>query len=62
MIRRSSSFNTDRIDHLYQDPQEEPRRLTLHSATAIDAEQLRELARPLRNSTYGRYLLSIVDE
>ncbi|HEX8408022.1 MAG TPA: glucose-1-phosphate thymidylyltransferase RfbA [Thermoanaerobaculia bacterium] len=28
---------------------------------AIDAEQVRELARPLRNSTYGRYLLSIVD-
>ncbi|MGZ5444403.1 MAG: glucose-1-phosphate thymidylyltransferase RfbA [Thermoanaerobaculia bacterium] len=28
---------------------------------AIDAAQLRELARPLRNSTYGRYLLSIAD-
>jgi len=28
---------------------------------AIDAAQVRELARPLRNSTYGRYLLSIVD-
>jgi len=29
---------------------------------SIDAEQVRELARPLRNSTYGRYLLSIADE
>jgi glucose-1-phosphate thymidylyltransferase len=29
---------------------------------AIDAAQVRELARPLRNSTYGRYLLSIADE
>jgi glucose-1-phosphate thymidylyltransferase len=28
---------------------------------AIDAAQLRELARPLHNSTYGRYLLSIAD-
>ncbi len=28
---------------------------------AIDAAQLRELARPLRNSTYGRYLLNIAD-
>lgn len=28
---------------------------------AIDAEQVRELARPLRNSTYGKYLLSLVD-
>jgi glucose-1-phosphate thymidylyltransferase len=29
---------------------------------AIDAAQVRELARPLRNSTYGRYLLSIVED
>jgi glucose-1-phosphate thymidylyltransferase len=28
---------------------------------AIDADQVRELARPLRNSTYGKYLLSIAD-
>jgi glucose-1-phosphate thymidylyltransferase len=28
---------------------------------AIDADQVRELARPLRNSSYGRYLLSIAD-
>jgi glucose-1-phosphate thymidylyltransferase len=28
---------------------------------AIDADQLRKLARPLRNSTYGRYLLSVAD-
>ena len=29
---------------------------------SIDADQVRELARPLRNSTYGRYLLSIAEE
>ena len=28
---------------------------------AIDAAQVRELARPLRNSTYGRYLLTVAD-
>jgi glucose-1-phosphate thymidylyltransferase len=28
---------------------------------SIDAEQMRELARPLRNSTYGKYLLSLAD-
>ena len=28
--RRSSSFNTGRIEHLYQDPHEENRRLVLH--------------------------------
>ena len=27
VIRRASSFNTDRIDHLYEDPHEEDRRL-----------------------------------
>ena len=28
--RRSSSFNTNRIDHLYQDPHEVDPRLVLH--------------------------------
>jgi glucose-1-phosphate thymidylyltransferase len=28
---------------------------------SIDADQVRELARPLKNSTYGKYLLSIAD-
>lgn len=28
--RRASSFNTDRIDHLYQDPHESEVRLKLH--------------------------------
>ena len=30
--RRASSFNTDRIDHLYQDPHEQGVRMHLHSA------------------------------
>ena len=30
IIRRSSSFNTERIDGIYQDPHESGRRLTLH--------------------------------
>ncbi len=30
MKRRSSLFNTDRIDHLYQDPHVEHRNLILH--------------------------------
>src|SRR5437870_12554307 len=29
IIRRSSSFNTDRIDHIYQDPHEQGTRLRL---------------------------------
>src|SRR5664279_656612 len=30
VIRRSSTFNTSRIDHLYQDPHDEAARLFLH--------------------------------
>src|SRR4249920_2250542 len=36
LIRRSSSFNTGRIDHVYEDPQEPARRLTLHHGDLHD--------------------------
>jgi GDPmannose 4,6-dehydratase len=39
-IRRSSSFNTDRIDHIYQDPHEENQRLILHFADLTDGSRL----------------------
>ena len=35
--RRSSSFNTDRIDHLYQDPHEPGARMHLHYGDLTDA-------------------------
>ena len=35
--RRASLFNTDRIDHLYQDPHESDRRLILHYGDVTDA-------------------------
>lgn len=38
--RRSSLFNTDRIDHLYQDPHETNRRFTLHYGDLTDATNL----------------------
>ncbi len=38
--RRASSFNTDRIDHLYQDPHEQNVRLTLHYGDLTDATNL----------------------
>ena len=34
--RRSSSFNTDRIDHLYEDPHKIERRLILHYGDLSD--------------------------
>src|ERR1700709_1654731 len=38
--RRSSLFNTDRIDHLYQDPHESDIRLTLHYGDLSDSTNL----------------------
>jgi GDPmannose 4,6-dehydratase len=38
--RRSSLFNTDRIDHLYQDPHERDRRFFLHYGDMTDTSSL----------------------
>ena len=38
--RRSSLFNTDRIDHLYQDPHVEDQRLILHHGDLTDSSNL----------------------
>jgi len=38
--RRASSFNTDRIDHLYQDPHEKNVRLQLHYGDLTDSTNL----------------------
>ncbi len=45
IIRRASSFNTGRIDHLYQDPHVESPRLTLHHGDLTDGSQLARLIR-----------------
>ncbi len=38
--RRASLFNTDRIDHLYQDPHEKKRNMVLHYGDLTDASNL----------------------
>ena len=38
--RRTSLFNTDRIDHLYQDPHEPDRRFILHYGDMTDSSSL----------------------
>jgi GDPmannose 4,6-dehydratase len=43
LIRRSSSFNTDRIDHIYQDPHTPSPKLTLHYGDLTDASCLRDV-------------------
>jgi GDPmannose 4,6-dehydratase len=43
IIRRSSSFNTERIDHLYKDPHEPGGRLFLHYGDLTDGAGLRQI-------------------
>lgn len=43
MVRRSSSFNTQRIDHLYQDPHVKDRRLILHYGDLSDGSNVSRL-------------------
>jgi len=43
IIRRSSVFNTERIDHIYQDPHEKNIRLFLHYGDMVDSSNLSRL-------------------
>ena len=43
IIRRASSFNTERIDHLYQDPHLKGTRLFLHYGDVTDSSQISSL-------------------
>ncbi|MCS7080832.1 MAG: GDP-mannose 4,6-dehydratase [Chloracidobacterium sp.] len=43
VIRRSSSFSTGRIDHLYRDPHDPQRQLTLHYGDLADSTSLRRI-------------------
>jgi GDPmannose 4,6-dehydratase len=48
LIRRSSSINTHRIDHLYEDPHEPDRRLILHYGDMSDSARLARLIDEVR--------------
>ncbi|BEH09159.1 MULTISPECIES: GDP-mannose 4,6-dehydratase [Geobacter] len=48
VIRRSSSFNTGRIDHLYRDPHEPDVRLFLHYGDLNDASSINRVLREVR--------------
>lgn len=43
IVRRSSSFNTSRIDHIYEDPHDVGRHLLLHYADLTDSTGLRRV-------------------
>src|SRR5512146_3184531 len=48
VIRRSSSFNTGRINHIYRDPHEAGVRLLLHYGDLNDASSINKLLRDIR--------------
>jgi GDPmannose 4,6-dehydratase len=48
IVRRSSSFNTGRIDHIYEDPHEPQARLFLHYGDLNDGSSLNLLLKKLR--------------
>lgn len=48
IIRRSSSFNTGRINHLYHDPHERGVRLFLHYGDLNDASSMNKILREVR--------------
>jgi len=50
LIRRSSSFNTSRIDHIYQDPHVDGRKLFLHYADLVDPSLITNLIREIEPS------------
>ena len=48
MKRRSSSFNTDRIDHLYQDPHVQNRNFFLHYGDMTDSTNITRLIKEIQ--------------
>jgi len=50
LVRRASTFNTERIEHIYQDPHEAGRRLHLHYGDLSDASCLGRLIEKIRPS------------
>jgi len=48
LIRRSSTFNTSRIDHIYQDPHDKNPQLFLHYGDLIDGVGLANLVREIK--------------
>ncbi len=48
IIRRASSFNTGRIDHLYQDPHHQDVKLKLHYADLCDASSVEKLVHAIQ--------------
>ncbi|EDX87117.1 GDP-mannose 4,6-dehydratase [Synechococcus sp. PCC 7335] len=54
IIRRTSTFNTDRIDHIYEDPHKEDAKLFLHYGDLNDGTMLRRILEQVQpNEVYN---------
>ncbi len=54
IIRRTSTFNTDRIDHIYQDPHQEDARFFLHYGDLTDGSTIRHILEKVKpNEVYN---------
>ena len=49
IIRRTSTFNTDRIDHLYTDPHNPDAKLRLHYGDLTDGTTLRRILEAIQH-------------
>ena len=55
--RRSSLFNTQRVDHIYEDPHVEHQRFILHYGDLTDSSNLTRIVQqvsPMRSTTWAR--------
>lgn len=48
IIRRASTFNTDRIDHLYKDPHDPEAKMLLHYGDLTDGSQIARIIRSIQ--------------
>ena len=63
VIRRASTFNTSRINHLYQDPHKKGRGLFLHHGDLADAGTIRKIINKVKpNETYNLAAQSVAGE
>ncbi|MFZ3009852.1 MAG: GDP-mannose 4,6-dehydratase, partial [Candidatus Microsaccharimonas sp.] len=54
IVRRSSSFNTSRIDHIFQDPHTDKKKLILHFGDVADSSNLSRLIESIKpNEIYN---------
>ena len=54
--RRTSLFNTDRIDHLYQDPHQKDRRFILHHGDMTDSSSLIRIIQQVQPDSLMKYV------